>query len=831
MPKKKPQKIKNAKSVCKGQKFEVDSPSLTTAHQDDIPNDNSNHSKLEKCNGSKPTNNYPSQVNDVEKKRKVVKHKQKLLSKEESKDNEGEVQAAKDNKTNTSSKKIGMFNPLWLNPQSHKYRSWAMESKEGKDRVYCKWCDKDILINSLYGVTGHLKKAEHLKHQETWNQENPNENLSDEIDSTTKKMKLFEYDFCSLIIQLNLSFLSAEPILSFLKMYSQLNFIQNSTLNRHKVPEIIKGEIEPFCLQILHNKLKAVYFSIIVDEVSDLSKKKFLAIMVQYLDSEEGIVCKLVCLKECSLDTSADKLFEVIQEEVLSKDFSENLIALVSDGASVMNGIHNSILSKLKFFYPNLWYLHCICHCLHLAASNATEKLPSYALKFVSQSYKYFSKSPKRTAHFETIIAGMDIKIKKLLKSGKTRWLSLEAAIKRILELWDPLKVYFEEASVNDLHKLMEDPSLKIYLEFLSVFLGRINALNRYFQKEVSEILEAKNHLFKAYVNMASHIFNLTVNADEPMKPLDATTIFNLNLSQKLTNYLMTPHEVNKHFQEVFGNVIHLNVVDEHERLVICKKFQDFILQILKEFKYYLPFDDKVLSKISCLDPDNFSNQDWLDLAHLFPNIIKPEEFHLFFDEVSSWALDIEKLKLQKNNFLDESRFDVVSFFSNLQIIRTFPLMSKLAKAILSLPLSSASVERVFSQFKLIKNERRNCLNNDTAQSLLIAKVNNIEMSDKKVLSEIYAQFEKRNPPIKRKISLISQLSIVSDKSLTPNIDKNEVLMGDETDSQLLQDKKKMLKLNSLEDLSFKVDNPVNISFLDCSDSKLKSNLLFSLNH
>ena len=288
---------------------------------------------------------------------------------------------------------------------------------------------------------------------------------------------------------------------------------------------------------------------------------------------------------------------------------------------------------------------------------------------------------------------------------------------------------------------------------------------------------------------MASHIFNLTVNADEPMKPLDATTIFNLNLSQKLTNYLMTPHEVNKHFQEVFGNVIHLNVVDEHERLVICKKFQDFILQILKEFKYYLPFDDKVLSKISCLDPENFSNQDWLDLAHLFPNIIKPEEFHLFFDEVSSWALDIEKLKLQKNNFLDESCFDVVNFFSNLQITRTFPLMSKLAKARLSLPHSSASVERVFSQFKLIKNERRNCLNNDTAQSLLITKVNNIEMSDKKVLSEIYAQFEKRNPPIKRKISLISQLSIVSDKSLTPNIDKNEVLMGDETDSQLLQDK------------------------------------------
>ena len=175
-------------------------------------------------------------------------------------------------------------------------------------------------------------------------------------------------------IQLNLPFTSLEPLLSFLKKYSQSFPIQNSSLNRHKAPEIIKEEIEQFCLQKLQDKLRDCYFSIIIDEVTDKSKIKFLAIMVQYLDDNEGMVCKLLSLRNCSNDASADTLFSIIQEEVLSKEFSCNLIAMVSDGAKVMNGVHHSVFRHLKEFNPNIWYLHCICHCLHLSASHANKK-------------------------------------------------------------------------------------------------------------------------------------------------------------------------------------------------------------------------------------------------------------------------------------------------------------------------------------------------------------------------------------------------------------------------------------------------------------------------
>lgn len=150
----------------------------------------------------------------------------------------------------------------------------------------------------LYGVTGHLRNPEHVKNQQKWDDEQKSSNLPD---LHLNKIKLFEIDLCSLLIQLNLPFSSVDPILEFIKKYAHSAIVQNSSLTRKKAAELIKFEIEEKCVQKVQEKLEKTNFSIIIDEVSDISKKKFLAIMVQYFDESEGIVCKLLALKECSL--------------------------------------------------------------------------------------------------------------------------------------------------------------------------------------------------------------------------------------------------------------------------------------------------------------------------------------------------------------------------------------------------------------------------------------------------------------------------------------------------------------------------------------------------
>ena len=195
-------------------------------------------------------------------------------------------------------KTTGTINPSWLDPNSIKYKPWASISTNGGTRIYCTWCNKDLLIDSLYGATGHLRNPEHVKNQQKWDDEQKSSNLPD---LHLNKIKLFEIDLYSLLIQLNLPFSSVDPILEFIKKYAHSAIVQNSSLTRKKAAELIKFEIEEKCVQKVQEKLEKTNFSIIIDEVSDISKKKFFAIMVQYFDESEGIVCKLLALKECSL--------------------------------------------------------------------------------------------------------------------------------------------------------------------------------------------------------------------------------------------------------------------------------------------------------------------------------------------------------------------------------------------------------------------------------------------------------------------------------------------------------------------------------------------------
>ena len=50
----------------------------------------------------------------------------------------------------------------------------------------------------------------------------------------------------------------------------------------------------------------------------------------------------------------------------------ENMIGFGSDGAPVMRGKNNSVLSRLKKIIPYLFSLHCLSHGSNLAASHAS---------------------------------------------------------------------------------------------------------------------------------------------------------------------------------------------------------------------------------------------------------------------------------------------------------------------------------------------------------------------------------------------------------------------------------------------------------------------------
>lgn len=123
-------------------------------------------------------------------------------------------------------------------------------------------------------------------------------------------------------------------------------------------------------------------------------------------------------------------------------DYKKNMVGFAADGASAMTGKNHSVAQLLKKDIPNLFVMKCICHSLALCSSNACLQLPSAVETLARNIYNYISNSPKRSSEYKNIQNLLEIRPKKILHPCQTRWLSLEAVVIRLLDMYESLKIY-----------------------------------------------------------------------------------------------------------------------------------------------------------------------------------------------------------------------------------------------------------------------------------------------------------------------------------------------------------------------------------------------------
>lgn len=236
-------------------------------------------------------------------------------------------------------------------------------------------------------------------------------------------------------------------------------------------------------------------FSVMIDESTDISSSKHLCVVARVFDNEKvsDAFFDLVCVE----DASADGLYKALVSafEKAAVPYKENLVGLAADGAAVMMGTNHSVMTLLKRDVPNLFILKCLCHSFHLCASYACAKLPRVVEDLLRDVYNYFRTSPKRTDIFKKFQSILELKPHKLLHPSQTRWLSLLAAVDRLLEQYDALEAYFAAAASVDrllasetINSRLRDPVNKLFLQFLSFVLPIFNILNKQMQSEEPQI-------------------------------------------------------------------------------------------------------------------------------------------------------------------------------------------------------------------------------------------------------------------------------------------------------------------------------------------------------
>ena len=85
--------------------------------------------------------------------------------------------------------------------------------------------------------------------------------------------------------------------------------------------------------------------------------------------------------------------------------------------------------------------------------------------------------------------------------------------------------------------------------------------------------------------------------------------------------------------------------LDEGTEKPVIKDMRKFILEILHQWKNYLPHDDEYINKFKVLNPANYDRSMWIFLADKFPNIIDGNKFSQFIEELDSLEVyDFEKV-------------------------------------------------------------------------------------------------------------------------------------------------------------------------------------------
>ena len=202
------------------------------------------------------------------------------------------------------------------------------------------------------------------------------------------------------------------------------NATYTSCVIQNQVIDVVADQVRQ---KIIKNVQKARWFSVIADEVTDVSNKEQLSLVVRYVDLDTVLVREdLLGFFECDTGISgrdlANKIISCLQAYGL--DLS-NLRGQAYNGAGNMAGSVKGTAALIAADYPLAIYLHCASHCLNLAVVSSLQ-LTSVRnmMGIVGRVYQFFAAHPKRQRALEKAIADTqpESKVHKLKDLCRTRW-------------------------------------------------------------------------------------------------------------------------------------------------------------------------------------------------------------------------------------------------------------------------------------------------------------------------------------------------------------------------------------------------------------------------
>ncbi|KAK3909733.1 Zinc finger protein 862 [Frankliniella fusca] len=642
------------------------------------------------------------------------------------------------------------YNQKWeLDPL---FKGWLQRTpehliNEGKSEAYCHLC-KTCIRPHKSDLIAHKDCATHRRNEKALpGRAQPQlEHFGYEGGATkSTQQKTTDIKIC-MMVACHTSIKSVDHISEMMRSLGTGGPLEDLRLHRTKCTKVIEKVIAPSLLVELIEDLGDRFYSLIVDESTDHSTKKLLALCIKHYSPKEGkMLVQYLGIIETPQAT-AEKLYEATTKFLRDLGLDvRKLLALGTDGGLNLCGRHNSLYALLKSRdCPHLMLVKCTCHSLDKCASYASKNLPDSLEYLIRETRNWFCHSALRKHQYGEIYRAMcGTEPPLLVKLAATRWLSFYGAVKTHLDQFVPLQTLFKKISESNgnpdkcqtavmLTKLHNDEHL-LYLTFLKPVLEHLTRINLLFQRTETDMTRAFTDLRVYVFGVAARVLRneaLLESAQQGMLRRTELEALRAALSKKDS---LRPLD-----QVKYGDgFVTMSLAMERSGALSSEKIREikaccanFLTTLSKELAERLP---------DCI-------HDVENLRHLAPTRVlaargRPEfgtlPFHLIPHGFDRDTLETQWTELGVTKIEDIcpdasetlGTIDTVKFWKLCYEVKNGagqqPLkeLATCALTLLSLPLSNAVVERVFSIMNIVKSKLRNRMSISVLNAILFLRL------------------------------------------------------------------------------------------------------------
>lgn len=482
------------------------------------------------------------------------------------------------------------------------------------------------------------------------------------------------------------------PDLQFLKKGQNAKYTSTTFVN-----ELITSMSEDIEETLKEKISKSPGYALMNDETTDVSNKKHLAFCVKYLDSDTKNTCVNFVKDVPVSDGKAETIFN--ETKTVIEDLGvDTFVGFSSDGCNTMVGKKTGVSTRLKEYKPEIVTLHCHNHRLALAAKDSFEsiKIMRDTDDLLTSIFKYYKNSSNRSSSLENIQKLLQVPQRKIKQSGHTRWLSHLEAVTSLRDTYQAVLVDLENAVESGLDKvrLGSGPSAS----------GLLKKLKSY---EHVHIVHFLCDALKPVTNLALTFEknNVDLSTVKPRKDSAISALQKLKSAEgpstRRVSKVLIENQITPNAQQI-----------EVVRSVECQFLDNLVEAIEVRFESSDIIDQmSVFSMVDC--STFFGNDEVMCLAEHFSldQDICLEEW----DSVKNVVSDLEEGVVN-------GPCDLLKVFHKLEETtgNLCPNLEKICAAAAVLPISTAEVERVFSELNLVKTDLRNRLHVEKVHQLLM---------------------------------------------------------------------------------------------------------------